>query len=44
MTNVINLSDYKKVSSNIHNRPKEDLTINEIKKLENSTFFIIKND
>ena len=35
MTNVINFSDYKKTSKNINNSSKEDLTINEIKKLEN---------
>jgi len=35
MTNVINLSDHKKVSRNINNISKEELTINEIKKLEN---------
>ena len=35
MNNVINLSDYKKVSRNINNSSKEDLTLNEIKKLEN---------
>jgi len=35
MNNVINLFDYKKVSRNINNSSKEDLTLNEIKKLEN---------
>ena len=35
MTNVINFSDHKKTIKNINNSSKEDLTINEIKKLEN---------
>ncbi len=35
MTNVINFSDHKKTSKKINISSKEDLTINEIKKLEN---------
>ena len=35
MNNVIILSDYKKVSRNINNSSKEDLTLNDVKKLEN---------